>query len=239
MPSVTCFNFRFTPTWGMILLTALCFTLLLRLGFWQLQRADEKQHMLVAEHMRSKQRPTWCCSTNKPPQQYQPVSAEGRYLSDTFLLDNQHRQHQFGYDVLSPLVLKDGSVVFVDRGWVSSDNTRRTMPTITTPSDLTKLQGSVYYPSSKQWLLGENLEKKGDNISILEVFDPNLLSQVLQKRVYPYIIRLNKENADGFVKEWAIVSMPPQKHFGYAVQWFAMAFVVLILFIALNLKKLK
>jgi surfeit locus 1 family protein len=59
----------------------------------------------------------------------------------------------------------------------------------------------------------------------------------LQKKVYPFIIRLDKQDAYGFVREWAIVSMPPQRHFAYAAQWFAMAGVILILFVALNVKR--
>ena len=52
-------------------------------------------------------------------------------------------------------------------------------------------------------------------------------------------MRLSTDESSGFVREWAIVSMPPVRHVGYAVQWFAMALAILILFIALNVKKIK
>jgi surfeit locus 1 family protein len=39
------------------------------------------------------------------------------------------------------------------------------------------------------------------------------------------------------VREWKTVAMPPQRHLAYALQWFVMALVVLIIFVALNLKK--
>jgi rRNA large subunit m3Psi methyltransferase RlmH len=74
-------------------------------------------------------------------------------------------------------------------------------------------------------------------VIILEQLDTKLLSQILQKKVYPFIMRLDKQEAHGFVREWAIVSMPPQRHLAYALQWFAMALVILIIFVALNLKK--
>ena len=59
----------------------------------------------------------------------------------------------------------------------------------------------------------------------------------MQKAVYPFIIRLDKQDTYGFVREWETVSMLPARHLAYALQWFAMAFVILIIFVALNLKK--
>lgn len=99
------------------------------------------------------------------------------------------------------------------------------------------MQGSVYFPSKNQWVLGPAVEEKGDKTIILERLDEQLVSQILQKTVYPFIIRLDKKDTQGFVREWETVSMQPSRHLGYALQWFSMAFVILILFVALNLKK--
>ncbi|BCA94092.1 SURF1-like protein [Legionella antarctica] len=237
MPSLTCFNFRFTPNWLMIILTGVFISLFIRLGFWQIQRADEKTKMVVAEKALAKKQPLVWKPNQKLPMQYQRITLQGTYLSSIFLLDNQHHQHQFGYDVLSPLLLAEGSVVMVDRGWIPGDTTRQSFPAIQRPSGLVQLKGSAYFPSKKQWVLGPGLEEKENGITILELLDTKMISQILQKKVYPFIIRLGKQDAYGFVREWAIVSMPPQRHLAYALQWFAMALVILIIFVALNLKK--
>ena len=117
------------------------------------------------------------------------------------------------------------------------DNSRRVFPKIYIPNSKVQIQGSVYYPSNKQWVLGPNIEKKSDKLIILEKLDTKTVSEILQKSAYPFIIRLDKQEANGFVREWPIVSMPPQRHWAYAWQWFSMALVVFIIFIALNLKK--
>ncbi|EHL29494.1 hypothetical protein LDG_8456 [Legionella drancourtii LLAP12] len=158
-------------------------------------------------------------------------------MPQVFLLDNQHHQHQFGYDVLSPLQLADGSVVLIDRGWIHGDITRRIFPKIQIPNDSIHLQGTAYFPSKNQWVLGPVFEEKENKTVIIERFDKQLVSQLLQKAVYPFIIRLDKQDTHGFVREWETVSMPPQRHLAYALQWFAMALVILIIFLALNLKK--
>jgi surfeit locus 1 family protein len=239
MPSVTFFKFRFTPSWIMLVLTALFFLLFLRLGFWQIQRADEKTNMLIAQKRQQSLKPVQWTKEHKLPLQYERIQLEGNYLPQVFLLDNQHYQHQFGYDALSPLELADGSVIMIDRGWIHGDNTRRIFPKVKIPKDLVQLHGSVYFPSKNQWVLGLVLEKKENKTVILERFDEQLVSQLLQKAVYPFIIRLDKQDTHGFVREWETVSMPPQRHLAYAVQWFAMAGVLLIIFVALNLKKKK
>ncbi|WP_274544559.1 SURF1 family cytochrome oxidase biogenesis protein [Legionella oakridgensis] len=72
---------------------------------------------------------------------------------------------------------------------------------------------------------------------VIEWIDTKIISQFLHKSVYPFIIRLDKKEANGFIRAWDIVSMPPQRHYAYAFQWFAIALVIFVLFISLNSKK--
>lgn len=236
MPSLTCFNRRFTPKWSVIFLVSLVLALFLRLGFWQIQRADEKKQMLAAQQRQMSQAPSeW--SGQGQPEQYQNIKLTGHYLAQHFLLDNQYQNHQLGFDVLTALQLTNGQVILIDRGWVPAGASREVLPVINTPKGVQTIQGSVYLPSKKQWVLGPNLEQKRDNICIIERIDAKMLSQILQKKVYPFIIRLDKHEQHGFLRQWAIVSMAPERHLGYALQWFAMALTIFILFVVLNLKR--
>lgn len=237
MPSVLFFKFRFTPSWKMLLITALFFALFLWLGLWQIHRSEEKLQMINAQKKRENLPVIYWDVKKKLPLQYQRIGLQGIYLPQTFLLDNQHHRHQFGYHVLTPFVLADDAVVMIDRGWIPGDVTRRVFPDIQIPSGFMKLEGTVYFPSINRWIFGPESEEKANKTVILERINQQLLSQILQKEVYPFIIRLDKQDTHGFVREWETVSMPPQRHLAYALQWFAMAFAVLIIFIALNLKK--
>jgi len=236
MISVAGFQIRFTLSWLMLTLAIVGVLFFSRLGFWQLQRADEKKKMLVSEQMFAKQTPIQWTPTLSLPQQYQQIIIGGHFLPNVFLLDNQHYQHQFGYHVISPLRLANGRVVLVDRGWLKADMTRQVLPETTTPSGLVNITGSAYYPSAKNWLLGKLLEKEQSNVAVVELIDTQMLSQFLHKSVYPFIIRLSKQSAHGYVREWAIVSMPPERHYAYALQWFAIALLVLVLFFARNIE---
>lgn len=237
MPSLAGFNVRFTPRWRMSLIAFISILLFTRLGFWQLQRGEEKKHMLAAHHAFANQAPIAWQPSSESPAQYQQIVVHGQFLPQVLLFDNQHHQHQFGYHVISPLAVSNGHVILVDRGWLAGDVTRQTYPVIDSPAGFVNVLGQAYYPSTKNWVLGQSLEKKQANLAIVELIDTQLISQFLHKSVYPFIIRLGKDEAKGFVREWAIVAMPPERHNAYAFQWFAIAFVIFILFVVLNIKK--
>ncbi len=63
--------------------------------------------------------------------QWRPVRVSGRYLAErTVLVRNRPRDvggggPTFGYEVLVPLLLDDGSALLVDRGWLPSGTTGR------------------------------------------------------------------------------------------------------------------
>lgn len=230
-------NRQFAPGWQMTTVAILVIAFFIYLGMWQLQRADEKKEMIAREAHLSIQAPVVWEPGMANPKQYQSVILQGFFLPEVFLLDNQHYQHQFGYHILTPMQLTSGSVVVFDRGWVAGDPARKHFPAVTQSGQFVKLSGQTYYPSDKTRVLGQVLEKKSANLAILEKIDTHLVSQFLHKSVYPFIIRLSPNEANGYVREWPLVSMSPERHNAYAIQWFAMALVILAIFIGLNLKK--
>jgi surfeit locus 1 family protein len=235
--SITRFESKFIANWRFGLLALLAALFFSKLGFWQLARAEEKSQLLIQHQSAASQQPVVWHSGDTLPLQYQPIQVHGRFSAITLMLDNQHYQHQFGYDVLSPLILDDGRVVLIDRGFVADQSGRENLPHIEIPSGTFDLKGSVYFPSEKHWALGNIFDKTTDNIVLIELIDIRIVAQFLQKSVYPFIIRMHPQASNGFVRDWPVVSMSPVRHKAYAVQWFAMALVVLCLFIGLSIKK--
>jgi surfeit locus 1 family protein len=232
MMSLTRFHIAFTPSFRMTLLALLSFCLFISLGMWQLKRADEKKRLLAQSEIAQKSAAYAWHPQDKYPTQYQRIQLKGHFSKKLILLDNQHEQHQFGYHVFSPLVLTNGKIIIIDRGWVSKEQSNQ----LETPLFPLTIEGSAYYPSEKQWVLGEPIEIKTPNLAIIETIDIKLMSQFLHKSVYPFIIRQNTHSPFGYVRNWVTVNMPPRRHVAYAFQWLAIAGVILILFIALNIK---
>ncbi len=66
--------------------------------------------------------------------QWRRVTATGTYLADEqHLVRNRPHGGVFGYEVLVPLELADGTAVTVDRGWVPNAETAATLPDVPTP----------------------------------------------------------------------------------------------------------
>lgn len=238
MFSLTGFPIRFTPSLRISIVAFIAILLFLRLGVWQVHRAHEKKQMIIHHQIQAKQAPTAWHINDPLPQQYQRVQVEGEFLAHPFLLDNQYYHHKIGYQVLSPLLVTADQVILVDRGWLQDIYSRRMLPSVTTPCGKVVLIGEAYYPSSKKVTLGPLIEQNKTNVTLIEVLEPALVGKILHKSVQPFIMRLNRYEPYGYVREWPVVSMPPERHKAYALQWFAMALVTFIAWIALIMKKL-
>jgi surfeit locus 1 family protein len=237
MYSISRFQSHFIANWKFGVLALIGCLFFTRLGFWQLKRADEKQQLLLAHHQQSIQFPTLWQPGQLLPSQYQPIRVHGRYLPTSFLFDNQHYQHQLGYDALSPLILSDGKIILIDRGFIVGDANREILPFVDVPTGEQDVVGSVYIPSDKNWSLGNIVDRKKPGLVVIELIDPHVVGQFLHKSVYPFIIRMHPGQSHGFVRDWPVVAMSPSRHLAYAVQWFALASLVLVLWIGLNIKK--
>lgn len=229
------FKYHFTLKWPLLLFTLIAGLLFAWLGVWQLERAAEKKQLLRTAAKEAKQIAVIWRADSENPKPYQSIVVECDALPQFVLLDNQHYQHQFGYQVLTPCKLSEGQWVFIDRGFIAGDVSRQSWPQLTLPSGRVRLQGQVYYPTKTPWTLGPAFERHGQ-VVLIEQLDTQLLGQILHKSVYPFIIRLDKNEANGYVRAWPIVSMSPERHQAYALQWFLLALVALII-IVWNLKK--
>lgn len=207
-------------------LIAIAIIVCIRLGFWQLERANQKKRMLQQHQQLAEQKPK-ALSKKSKPHQYEPAQLTGWFLPSLLYLDNQHYQHHFGYDIISPFQARNGLVVLVNRGWVAGDVTRQSLPQIETPKQLMTIKGYVYYPSSKALRLGPQLEIKQGDRYLLQQVDIDAFQSLFPLSLAKYTLRMQPGNND-FVRAWPIVSMSPNRHVGYAIQWFAMAVCLLI-----------
>ena len=227
------FIFNFKLTLLMFLLIACLFSL----GCWQLHRAAEKRSLLTQAEEASAQ-PFSMWSHGMPlPKAYQQLTVHGSFLPMTFFLDNQYDAHRWGYHVINPFVLASGELILIDRGWIVGDMTRQDFPKTSIPLGSYDINGQAYYLSEKGFILGDWIEPKTSQVAVIERIDIKSISNLLHKKVYPFIIRLDKSAPFGYERHWLIVSMSPSRHQAYAFQWFVMAFVVMVIYVGLSFKK--
>lgn len=226
---------RFKPAWWSVLLSLVCICLFMRLGVWQWERGDEKSALLKWEHAK---KPVFQLTRHSKVKAGELIAVSGTFDNQhTFLLDNQFYHHQIGFDVITPIKLSNGQWLLVDLGWINANPDRRLLPKVRLLDGVKHFQGSAYFPSSKSRVLNSRLDNEGAWPLIIEKLDTRTLDARLGVNFYPFILRLDKHAAFGYQRDWQVVSMLPERHYGYAAQWFSFAFIVLLLFVYLNVEK--
>ena len=145
--------------WRTTLATALLLPTLLSLGFWQLDRADEKAALIDRlEARRALPAITPQSALRLPGDERadRQVVMDARFTPNRFvLLDNRLRGGKFGYEVVA-FAEVDQLAVALNLGWVRGDPSRQTLPTIVLPSGVQTVSGRLYQPSGDAFMLGEN-----------------------------------------------------------------------------------
>lgn len=230
--------------WGLVLLFFIVLALLIRLGFWQLDRAAEKESLLAQQELSMSQEAIDLHSIlgEVDDFRYRKATLTGRYDPDhQYLIDNQIVNGRAGYFVLTPFQLEGTDrAVLVNRGWIPVNKDRRIMPVLTIGALKNTLLGRInHFPVVGIKLDGAEIPTENWP-SVVQVVDIKILSDKLERSLLPFQIELDSTMTDGYVREWKRnISMTPEKHIGYAVQWFGLAITLTILFIGLSFKARK
>lgn len=252
---------EFAPGLVPTLLMLPVLALLLWLGTWQLHRAAEKQALwdgfargtdatvdlpgapptatpAAASPGERAPAQTDAASSSTPPARYSHVRVAGAYLPGRqILLDNMTIEDRgAGYRVLTPLLRADGSVVLVDRGWVPLGRSRGELPDVSVSDEPRVVTGRV-----------DTLPRPGiepvappDGAGWPRVLGFPTMAQVervLGRPVYPLIVLLDPALPDGYLRAWQPPGFPPERHVGYAVQWYALALTLVLIWFFVNLRK--
>lgn len=235
--------FDFTPGLWPSIATLVLVPFLVSLGIWQLQRADWKQG-LVEQHADRAKQPAVLLETllaRDETLQYRPVATRGRYdLAHQLLLDNRTYQGQAGYHVLTPLLLDDtGRAVLVNRGWVPVGKYRAQLPELPGPDDELVVNGIIKLPPEKLFRLGEEEEPRQGWPQVVQQMKLPDLEQRLGYPLLPVVLLLDPVDEYGFVRQWkAVYGVTPDKHRAYALQWFTLALVLVMIYIGVNSKRI-
>ncbi len=203
-------------------------TLLSSLGVWQLHRFQYKKMLLQLSQQQQKAPAKDIidlAGTTLP--QFSQVVVSGFYLNEkSFVLENRYQKGKIGYEVITPFyVYALNQWVLINRGWIADlDQAVRLKNTINHHSQY--IHGTLDRLAEKPFKLGENLTHKAGLLLAQRIeFEP--LMKIFNAKILPYLVRLNADQTEGFVRDWPVINMQPEKHLAYAIQWFLMSLVVI------------
>ncbi|MDN5871412.1 MAG: SURF1 family protein [Nitrococcus sp.] len=234
-------SYEFRPGIVSTLAVALVLPLLAALGVWQLNRAQAARDYLESVEAGHQAAPIHLDAglPDYSKVHHRVAIARGRYDSaHQFLLDNQVHEARVGYHVLTPLRLAGSdAAVLVDRGWVPAAFDRSVLPDVTVSEKERRVSGIVDKGPSVGIRLGKTYIGAGDWPRRILYADFKYMAEALPYPIAPYLIRLDPQAPDGFISEPPTPAMGPARHLGYAVQWFALATAVAVIYLVVNAKR--
>lgn len=183
------------------------------LGNWQSGRAAEKRALAATLRL---------------------ATLRGEFLPEfTVLLDNKIYRGTPGYQVVQPFRVAGGKHVLVNRGWVAAGKRREQLPEIRTPAGEVSIAGlrlerfeRAYAPSAAK--------PEG---RVWQNASPESFAAWSGLVLEPYVIEQYSALEDGLVRDWPPVDLGVEMHESYALQWYSLAALAVILLFALNFKR--
>ena len=118
----------------------------------------------------------------------------------------------------------------MNRGWLPADASRRVLPQVPDAEGEVRVTGHVYVAPGKPYLLADE--------AISETWPRRLQAVEMEKiagslatRLFPYPVRIDEAQPGALMVDWQVINVSPDKHNGYAVQWFSMAFVLALIYL--------
>ena len=222
--------------------TACACSLLAGLGFWQLDRAAQKNALAAQIAQRRGLAPLTAATLARTEaaartQWQRRIALQGQWLTPhTVWLQNRTMDARPGFVVITPLRVtgSDASlgVIAVQRGWVPRDRfDAMKRPPVSTPSGTVQILGSLA-PWPARWLeLGAAASGP-----VRQNLDRAVLAAEIGMTVYPSVVveEASMDNAgDGLARHWPAPTFNVQKNYGYAAQWFALSATLLALYVGL------
>ena len=227
------------------LLALLAIALFARLGFWQLERMHQKQAMLdaVQQVLAAREaRPLAVAADEGRARGYDWAAGDGRFLdAPAVILDNQGLDERPGVRVYRAFQPDAGAPVLVELGWKPLPGDR-TMPAVALPA-ATRVEGLLLPPPSPGLARGTPVAQADGSLLVIALDLPTLRAALGLEALAPRVLKLDPGQAmaagSGYARDLEILpnTLPPDRHLGYAVQWFALAAAMLAIALVLTFRK--
>lgn len=235
---------RFHPSMLATVGLVILLPVLVSLGFWQLNRAEQKRAIQAQYDARSRDERVEVGSQLQQADdlRFYRVIAYGTYQPQyQLLIDNRVQDGRVGYYVITPLRIGSSStLVLINRGWVPMGETRDDLPKAEAPSGMLEITGIATVPSDKVFMFAEPPAPKGEWQRVWQHMDMKRFAAAVPFPVQPVVILLDPDSpAGGFVRRWARLDTGIAVHKGYAFQWFILAGSLLLAYLIYGLRAAK
>lgn len=211
------------------------------LGFWQLDRAAQKQALAAAIEARGRQAPLDAPALRQalaaPAAQlvHRHVALAGRWLPQyTLYLDNRQMHGRPGFFVLTPLELAGPhpAVVLVQRGWIARNFQDRTaLAPVATPAGQVTVTGRLAMSPARLYEMAPGADPVSEASPIRQNLDMAAYRSETGLPLLGMSVVQTGAASEGLQRDWSPVDSGVDKHYGYAFQWFGLSALMAVLYV--------
>lgn len=195
------------------------------LGAWQISRGLEKR---ATENLYQDDSSFTAWRDGMEVRPYQRLKVDGQFdAARQVILENIIINSRYGYYVVTPLeVAAGGPLLLVNRGWVEKGADGLDSAMLELPAETMTVHGRAGSLPRPGYKMGDAFNPTPDWPKYAVYPSLEEVSIALGEEVLPFILLMDHEDAHGFYRHWVPTEFGPGKHFGYALQWFAMGAVL-------------
>ncbi len=201
------------------------------LGVWQLERAQAKADLLAGIDRALALEPSTLAAAEAAPlgARFHSVVVSGRFdPTRQILLDNQLQAGQPGVRAYVPFLLDDGRVLLADRGWLAWPD-RAQPPPQAEVSDLPQqLDGILLDPPGAGYQLAA-----APNAGWPFLTTRMVMAEIDGRLSMPLLEWVLEDRRADRALSIRAGMLPPERHRGYAVQWFGLSIAVIVIYLTL------
>lgn len=226
------YRFLVSPKWiGFHLLVVVLVVVMINLAFWQIRRLDSRRHFNA--EVRANANQPIASFADVLPTISQPSTIEwrrvrvaGRYVpGHEFTVVNRSQNGDTGRNVVDALQLSDGSLLLVNRGFVSDADSVPSLPT-----GSVEVIGRVRY--SEHRTTGQAADNSADVLTEIRRVDVDVLEKQFDGAALQpmYIEQLQSTPADAPSLQPIVGPDTSDEgpHLSYTIQWFIFSGCVLV-----------
>jgi surfeit locus 1 family protein len=230
-------HFVLRPAW-LVAAMAGC-ALFVALGNWQSRRAEEKLAAQVLLDALAAAVPVRLPATPVVPSDYagRRVTVRGEYVPrHAVLIDNRIHKGVVGYHVVMPLRIEGGEAhVLVNRGWVAGGPRRDELPPIATPVGMQSVEGLAVIPSARVYELAPDATRG----PVRQTLVIERIAAESGLPLQPLVVRQTNDAGDGLVRAWERTDAGVNTHRAYALQWYALALLTVVVYVVLGFRSVR
>ncbi|MFK8053982.1 MAG: SURF1 family protein [Woeseiaceae bacterium] len=216
--------------WPVVLVYVILTPTMLWLGNWQLDKYHFRTAQLASFESVSEEAVALENIEDPIAVPFSRVVITGQFNSDRqILIDNIVRESRNGFYVVTPFRMDDNRLILVNRGWIPQTADRKPIGNLEIDGETIILTGRIGRLPTGGLKLGEQPTTVSIWPTILQYPTIADVSTLLDETLVDWALQLDSPESAGFEQDWKPGGLPPERHLGYAVQWFALTVALTLL----------